>query len=268
MSQQLTERRLLTALLALLILLAVAGTARAQRNQTSHTIHLPMLTTGSTSGQSANCHVPGSSYQTLGIIGSPTDRPAAEHPDINLAIRGWLPSAAPLRLVSYGSTEDGKAPQFDNLFHDQRLPRFTSAHAVRGWDWGAGQTFPPPESYPTLLGLATSPGEVLGTPDSGYDIGGGNDVLVLYAASNRLTLKYTREDNVVAGYTIHLENVCVEPDLLALYNQMNAAGRRSLPVLRGGQPIGRAAGSELLVAIRDTGAFMDPRSGNDWWAGH
>lgn len=267
MTERLTHRHLLPALLAVLILFALAGTARAQRNG-DETIHLPMLTAGSASGQSANCNVPGASYQTMGIIGDPTDRPAAEHPDLNLTIRGWIPSTAPLRLVSYGPTEDTKAPQFDNLFQNQRLPRFTSAHSVRGWDWGSGQTFPPPEPYPTLLGLATTPGEVLGTPDSGYDIGGGNDVLVLYATSNRLTLKYTREDNVVAGYTIHLENVCVEPDLLALYNQMNAAGRRSLPVLRGGQPIGRAAGSEILVAIRDTGAFLDPRSRNDWWAGH
>jgi hypothetical protein len=171
--------------------------------------------------------------------------------------------------MSYGSTEDGKAPQFDNLFQDGRLPSFSSAHAVYGWNWSTGAPLPPSEPWDTtLLGMATTPGEVIGTPDSGYDIGGSYDAMVLYATSNRLTLKYTREDNVVAGYTVHLEGVCVEPDLLALYNLMNAAGRGSLPAVRGGQPLGRAAGNQVLVAIRDTGAFMDPRSANDWWAGH
>jgi hypothetical protein len=28
-----------------------------------------------------------------------------------------------------------------------------------------------------------------------------------------------------------------------------------------------AVGSEIQVAVRDTGSFMDPRSRNDWWQG-
>lgn len=260
-------RRRLPALLTLLILLAVAGRAHAQRNQ-GDTVYLPMMRASAGAAGASACDVAGAGYQSLGIIGEETDRPAAEHPDLNLAIRGWVPSSYALALVSYGATEDARAPQLDNLFHDLRLPRFTSSQNVNGWDWRTNTRFPPPEPYPTLLGLGATPGEVLGTPDSGYDIGGGYDALVLYASSSRLTLKYTREDNVVAGYTIHLENVCVEPDLLALYNRMDAAGRDSLPALRGGQVIGRAAGDEILVAIRDTGRFMDPRSRHDWWAGH
>lgn len=269
MSMHPTMKRRLPGLLALLVLLALAGAARAEPDAPpSRTVYLPMMSTGGSAARASGCDVPGAAYQTLGIIGDPTDRPAAEHPDLNLAIRGWVTSSFPLTVVSYGPTEDGRAPQLDNLFPDLRLPRFSSSQNVNGWDWSTSTRFPPPEPYPTLLGLSTTPGEALGTPDSGYDIGGGYDALVLYASSSRLTLKYTREDNVVSGYTIHLENVCVEPDLLALYNQANAAGRRSLPALRGGQVIGRANGSEILVAIRDTGRFMDPRSRYDWWAGH
>jgi hypothetical protein len=104
-------------------------------------------------------------------------------------------------------------------------------------------------------------------PVAGYDIGGGYGALVLYAEPRRLTLKYTGEDNVVAGYTIHLENVCVDENLLALYEQMNAAGRTELPALFPGQPLGRAPGTEIDVAIRDTGSFLDPRSRKDWWQG-
>jgi hypothetical protein len=113
--------------------------------------------------------------------------------------------------------------------------------------------------------MATAPGEVLRLPDSGYSIGSGYEALVLYATEERITLKYTREDNVVWGYTIHVENVCVEPSLLALYRAWNDAGRAQLPALRGGQPFGRARGGEIRVAIRDNGTFMDPRSQGCWW---
>jgi hypothetical protein len=111
------------------------------------------------------------------------------------------------------------------------------------------------------------PGETLHVPGSGYTIGSGYEVLVLYAAEDRITLKYTREDNVVVGYTLHLEGICVEPSLLALYRARNVAGREQLPALRARQAFGRAVGGEVGVVIRDSGAFMDPRSRNDWWIG-
>ena len=102
---------------------------------------------------------------------------------------------------------------------------------------------------------------------SGYEIAPGYQVLVLYASQERITLKYTGEDNVVQGYTLHVENICVEPTLLALYETWNEAGRSSLPALRAGQAFGRARGGEIGVSIRDTGAFLDPRSRKDWWKG-
>jgi hypothetical protein len=119
----------------------------------------------------------------------------------------------------------------------------------------------------TLAGMAVAPGETIHVPGSGYEIGAGYEVLVLYASKERITLKYTREDNVVWGYTIHVENVCVEPSLLALYESWNQAGRDHLPALRAGQAFGRARTDEIGVAIRDTGAFLDPRSRKDWWKG-
>jgi len=59
----------------------------------------------------------------------------------------------------------------------------------------------------------------------------------------------------------------VEPNLLALYERMNAQGRGHLPALRAGQAFGRARDTEIRVSIRDTGRFMDPRVRKDWWAG-
>jgi len=113
--------------------------------------------------------------------------------------------------------------------------------------------------------LAVPLGEVIHVPSSGYEIGGGYQALVLYADEERLTLKYTADDNVIVGYTLHLENICVEPTLLALYRAADSLGRHAMPALRAGQAVGRARSDRLGVAIRDTGAFMDPRARQDWW---
>ena len=116
-----------------------------------------------------------------------------------------------------------------------------------------------------MLGVQTATGEIIDTPDGGGDLGEGYVAMVLYASPNRITLKYTRDDNVIEGYTLHIENVCVEPQLLALYQQTNDAGRSTLPALRSGQSFGRATGSEIGIVVRDKGSFMDPRSRKDWW---
>ncbi len=113
--------------------------------------------------------------------------------------------------------------------------------------------------------LDSQPNERLYLPDSGYHLGQGFEALVLYAERHRITLKYTREDNVIWGYTLHLEDVCIDPNLLALYQRLDAEGRRELPALRAGQPFARAWQRPLGIAIRDTGRFMDPRSIKDWW---
>jgi hypothetical protein len=210
--------------------------------------------------------IPGVQYISLSTVGPPTDRPAEQHADLNLALRGYQVTSAYLGLVSYGPGEDPRAPQLNTLFGDGRLPAFTTAYRVYDWNWACNCRGGLITQWPvTLLGLGVTPGEVLRLPDSGYDIGQGYDARVLYATQNRLTLKYTREDNVVSGYTLHLENVCVEPSLLALYRAWNDAGRAELPALRAGQPLGRAMGPEVGVAIRDNGSFMDTRSRNDWW---
>jgi hypothetical protein len=210
--------------------------------------------------------IPGESYDVLGVVPPPTDRPAEEHGDLNLALRGYELTDAYKGLVDYSGGTDPNAPQLAGLFADDRTPTFSDVYQVYNWDWGCncrGSLITDPEV--TLVGMAVVPGETIHVPASGYDIGGGYQVLVLYASEERITLKYTREDNVVYGYTLHVENVCVEPSLLALYRSWNDQGRGHLPALRVGQAFGRARGDEIGVAIRDTGAFQDPRSRKDWW---
>ncbi|HYN87358.1 MAG TPA: hypothetical protein VER55_02450 [Ardenticatenaceae bacterium] len=213
--------------------------------------------------------IPGVGYETIWVAGSPTDRPAEAHADLNLALRGYQRTDAFHGLVDYGGSTDGGAPQLPGLFSDSRTPVFSSVYRVFDWNWSCncrgGLIGSPPV---TLAGLATGHGETLHLPsrDSG-GIGDGYQALVLYASEQRITLKYTRDDNVVSGYTLHVENVCVDPNLLALYRDADARGRGDLPALRSGQPFGHARGGEIGVAIRDSGSFMDPRSRKDWWQG-
>lgn len=214
----------------------------------------------------------GAFYTTIPVPPPPSDRPAVSHGDLNLALRGYIKTTKTLGLVSYGGNTDPGAPQLPGIFSDQRTPAFTSVHRVYEWNWTCGSEGcrGNPISNPevTLLGMGTSPGELLSIPSRTSEIyGGGYSALVLYADEKRITFKYTREDNVVGGYTVHLENLSVDANLLALYRQSDAAGRGQLPGIKNGQPVGIASGNELLVAVRDCGTFLDPRSRKDWWQG-
>ncbi len=233
-------------------------------------IYIPLLSRPSTSQATTSCEVEGTSYRTLSPISEPTNIPAEIHPDLNLTVRGYQPAhAAEMELVAYNGPTDDRAPQLDTLFSPKRLAHFTSGYRVNQWDWECNCPAGPIGDYAvTLLGMATTPGETIHTPVSGYEIAPGLGAMVLLAEENRITLKYTPDDNIVVGYAIHIEDICVEPDLLALYRQMNAEGRDELPVLSGGQAIGRALGTQIKVAVRDTGAFMDPRAQKDWWKAH
>jgi len=216
--------------------------------------------------------IPGVSYGTIPIVGRPTDRPAEQHGDINLALRGYAPATAKAGLIDMNGATDSRAPQLTDLLADKRTPQFTATYRIHEWQWASppnpgtrGKELKDFEA--NCVGLQVTPGETIHVPSAGYDIGRGYQVMVLYASDERITLTYTGEDSVVHGYSLHLEGVQVEPSLLALYQRMNANGRHELPGLQAGQALGRAKGNEIKVAIRDTGRFMDPRVRKDWWRG-
>jgi len=251
------------------VLLAIAlslqtGAAGAQEDELlGGRAFLPLVTASA----AAPCQpLPGASYSALTVLPPPTDRPAEQHADLNLVLRGYTPTGGYLGLVDYGGPTDPSAPQLPGLFTDNRTGSFVRVQRVYDWNWACNcRGAPLANPLVTLAELATTPGEPLLVPDSGYHIGSGYEVLVLYAAPDRVTLKYTRTDNVVQGYTLHLEGLCVDPSLLQLYRSWNAAGRSQLPALAAGQALGSASGSTVGVAIRDSGVFMDPRSRKDWW---
>jgi hypothetical protein len=270
---------------AALFLVASRGApALAQSNaprDLNYQVFLPLVT------NNVCGDIPGEVYGTLVPNPPPTDRPAEQHADLNLALRGYQTTSAALGLVDYDGATDPGSVRLYTLFADQRVPVFSSAARIYGWDWGTNSRGPLiTDPDVTYIGIQVAANEALRVPSSGYNIGtvaqrpiegvfkdsptddpNAYEVLVLYAAPTRITLKYTREDNVIHGYTLHVENVCVAPNLLALYKKWNDAGRTQLPALKAGQAFGRALSNEIGVVTRDTGAFMDPRSRKDWWAG-
>lgn len=217
----------------------------------------------------AGCPVEsGRSYAPIPIVGAPANHPDAEHGDLNLALRGYEPVEAARALVEINGDADGDAPQLAGIF--SRGAGFSSTYRVHDWDWGCGgrgcRSGLLDQVEVSLAGLAASPGEEVRGPTRGAQIyEGGFTALVLYADERRLTLGYTREDTVAHGYAVHLENFCVDPNLLALYRVVTSEGRARLPAVHNGDVVGTAAYGEVLVAVRDRGVFLDPRSRKDWW---
>lgn len=213
------------------------------------------------------------------------DNYPVNHADINLDVRNWQagPNGAHNRINSiHGSGSlDAAAPQLNTIFENNTAPGIGGLFAVCNWAWDNGvgpgghresstvSIQENPSDYASLVGLQGN-GNVL-VPQSGYNIGGGRQVIVLYATPNSITIKYGIEDSIVTevghGYAIHIENINVASDVLAKYNELNSAGRKELPALCAGHVLGTVAGSELLVSVRDSGGFMDPRWQGDWWSG-
>ena len=226
--------------------------------------------TFSTNSSSNSCPTTSNNvYVPISVVSGHTSQ-AATQPDVNLAVRGYIKNKETLSIIDMEGPDDGlKAPQLSTLFSQKRSPQFVSTYQVNNWDWKTNTKGTPINKPPvTQLGMFAHSGESIHVPLSGYDIGDGKQVMVLYATENSITIKYTREDDTIWGYTIHIDGICVDPQLLKLYSSLNAAGRSSLPSLAGGQQLGVALSSEVRVAICDTGDFMDPRVRKDWWTGY
>ncbi len=225
--------------------------------------------------------IPGVNYISLSVLESERYRyniPPDRNPDYRLSYLGYVPVNQPRSLFRGGKNDPGTPPQFTTVLG--RVPTILNTYLNNGWDWDnhrpipPDQTVPPPEFPVTVIGVEVTPLEVVGVPDSSYSPGadcggeGGCDALVIYADRWEISLRYAREDDIYPGYTVHIVGICTEPKLLTLYEQLNAAGRHQLPAVRGGQPIGRAWGTEIAIALRDNGPFLDPRNCESFWIGN
>ena len=212
------------------------------------------------------------SFTTVPVVGGGSSHPDGEHADLNLALRGYSPTDVAPALFDKDGPVDDDPPQLAGIFADFRAPAFGQAYRVNDWDWNCGgggcRLGPLDHVAATLISLAAGAGERLGIPHRRAQIyGGGYKAMVLYAEPTRITLGYTRDDSVANGYTVHLEGICVDPNLVTLYRNSNGAGRGFLPALREDEVLGTAPNGSVLIAVRDRGVFFDPRSRLDWWQG-
>lgn len=210
-------------------------------------------------------------------------RPAWNHADKNIELRSYSLNTGytgALELKDYGSDDPTQPPQLATIFSPSRVPPIRAFCQVHHWNWAPspnpGTRGDPIEDYPaTAISLQTTAGEPLRVPTSGYDIGGGMEVLVLFADEDTIALRYTREDSSGAqGYTVHIDNICTDPNLLSLYNWNDrSSGPRyvypnasyDLPNLPAGKHIGWARNTEIVVVVSDTGAFQPANSCHEWW---
>jgi hypothetical protein len=199
-----------------------------------------------------------------------------ENADLRLSIIGYAGSDAPLSLVDYNGPTDPDAPKLHGVFEPNRLPAFVAGYKRLNWSWN--EAGPPPYGsasgvngdWPvSVIDFGATPGEAIHIPERGPAIwANGVVAMVLYAGERELTLSYTRGDDMGAGYVVHMLNFCVDANLVAAYRTQTISGRRAtgqLPGVRNNQPVGVALGSAITIAIRDRGAFLDPRSRKDWW---
>lgn len=211
----------------------------------------------------------GRNVPTVPVLGPSIAHPDVQHGDLNLALRGYAPVSAALGLVDIAGPTDADAPNLRSVARDGNLA-VVGTLRVNDWDWSCGvhgcRGAPLVEPEVSAAALAVQPGSDIAIPVRGPEIyGGGFVALVLYADETRVTLGYTRDDSVAHGYVVHLEDFCVDAGLVSAYRSANTSGRGSLPALRNGDVVGTATSDRIVVAVRDRGAFKDPRSRKDWW---
>lgn len=245
--------------------------------QDKQVLFLPLVQRQATPTPIPFLPIPGASYASIPV--DPYDQPDridSQNADLNLELRGYVLTSCAncsLGLVDYGGLTHDYTPHLANLFSPARVPIFLAAYQVNGWQWlpppNPGYRLGPLTTWPvTLIWMATSTNEIIHLPYRNGDIYQGNwNAQVLYATDDQITFVYTRKGNVITGYTVHIVNIWVDPQLVKLYQDCNDAGRYNLPALANGQPFGRAKAGGIGVAICDTGNFMDPRSRKDWWPG-
>lgn len=250
-------------------------------------LYLPSITVG--------CKAVGGSYTSGLAIQYDLDnppRPTSTFIGKNLRYRGYEEvtnqTGYTKGLLDYGpGSEDPSGttpPQFRTLFSPARDPDSNQMRFFRTYNWN-DQPSPDPgtrgsvitDPPVTVLGLPTAAGETIYSPAWSRQINAGIAAMVMYADFNTVTIAYHREDSAGdVGYTVYIDNICTDPNLVSLYQSLDANPNRylfsfrgaetySLPYLFPNQAIGTARDSHVMVAIADSGPVMDPRSCRGWW---
>ncbi len=229
-------------------------------------------------------------YQNVIYRGEvPPIRPAEQHGDKNFALRGFITNTVEAKTLISGQAdpqEPNQPPQLGTIFNPDRVTtaaaNITQVYHTYFWIFGI---YPDPgqrggeDANPAVgvLGLGAAPGEVLQAPTSFYEVAFVNNVhyqaFVMYADADTVALHYSAEDTVVNGYTVHIDNICTDPNLLALYNALDGGGTGprytntsfNMPYIAVGQAIGTARDNLVRVKVVDTGSTIEPRMCWNLW---
>ena len=132
-----------------------------------------------------------------------------------------------------------------------------------------------------------SPGDPVKMPDTQYDIGGGKEGLVVFAAADRITVHISRSEYIKGtvgqqscltdpanpnsakkdcrgGYWIYIRGICVDQQIQDAYNRakgtQETAGANktpiTLPEILPNQILGLASGNSVEVIVRDDGPLI------------
>jgi len=147
--------------------------------------------------------------------------------------------------------------------------------------------YDPPDGGTYILEVPVDPNNKdIKMPSTGYDIGGGMEAMVVFAASDRVTLHIGRHEYFTGtktcangktcsgGHWIYVKNICVDQQIQNTYNRMEGAQKAAgadlnpiqLPMVRAGQILGKASGNSVLVGVRDNGPFISIYK-SDYWGG-
>ncbi len=147
--------------------------------------------------------------------------------------------------------------------------------------------YDPPDGGTYVLEVPVDPANKdVKMPNTGYDIGGGYEAMVVFAAADRITLHIGRHEYFTGtktcangktcsgGYWIYVKNICVDQQIQNAYNQVKgtqeAAGADlnpiQLPMIRPGQTLGKANANSVLVGVRDNGPYISIYK-SDYWGG-
>jgi hypothetical protein len=219
------------------------------------------------------------SYRTLSQDPNKKNRvnfDLSTHPDTNLYLRGWKEVSEKKELISRNGNNYGldsiMPPQISTLYGGI-VPQIIKTYRIYEWDFDKNKSAAPQTATPQfpvhMLGLKAYPGQPLLGLKAGRTIDGTNVFLVMYATKNYILLIHAANDvwgpEGPEGYTFYFLDICVDPNLLAKYQQNNVQGRTQLPVIAPGQIFGYAKTNEVKIIVRDTMSFMDTRYKEDWW---
>lgn len=192
--------------------------------------------------------------------------PDDQRPELRFSVNGYHPAAEEKMLVDYlGDTDIYLPPNFATLLTRPSINDFIFSNVYKANNetdkWKV-----------QILGIQTAPGEDIKVPASYHHPASEGSkkwqAYVLYAKNNNLTLKYSATDSIADGYTVYIEGICIDPNLIQAYNNCRSnppAAMYLLPVIEDNSVVGKTNNTEIRVAIRDAGEMMDPRSRKDWW---